>query len=156
MADLFVFPFLYIKHNFMLCMRLPRIASWVILMNYHNIYLFEVINCMGIPFHYLPFVLQVLCHGQKIITKMESTLKRKNLLLEEQTLSFKSWLPLRREAKWKLQSCSPHLPWEGRQNENGRVAPPESIFIHVKNFPKYLPLRLTPTILNLYGKLQYL
>ena len=90
MTDLFVYPSLYIKHNFMLCMRLPTTASWVILMKYRNIYLFEVINCMGIPFHYLPFVLPALCHGQKIITKMESTLKGKNLLLQEQILSFKS------------------------------------------------------------------
>ena len=42
--------------------------------------------------------------------KNGSALKKKNLLLEEQILSFKSWLPLRREAKVK----------------NGRVASPES------------------------------
>ena len=49
------------------------------------------------------------------LLKRGSTLKGKNLLLEEQILSFKSW---------------PH--WEGKEakNENGRVVSPEIVPIH--------------------------
>ena len=38
---------------------------------------------------------------------MGSTLKRKNLLLLEQILSFESWPPLRRKAKIKMEELLP-------------------------------------------------
>ena len=42
------------------------------------------------------------CNTENDIDEMGSTLKGKNLLLEEQILPFKSWSPLKRDATLKM------------------------------------------------------